>query len=172
MSQAVRAIDWATDCRRRCCGKIRAGEGHPGVLDKIDGKRVHLFRRSSRRGVARRPGEIIATRNGAVCRATVDGAVWITHLERASTRARGSGCSSCRPPMPWQRPASRPACRRSPPEVHTSGPAGETYREIAYEERDGVGYLGFDFYNGAMSTEQCQRLLDAYRHAALASRRG
>ena len=31
--------------------------------------------------------------------------------------------------------------------------------------RAGVGYLHFDFYNGAMSTDQCRRLLEAYRHA-------
>ena len=28
------------------------------------------------------PGEIVAQRHGAICRATVDGAVWITHLKR------------------------------------------------------------------------------------------
>ena len=44
-------------------------------------------------------------------------------------------------------------------------PARGTWREIACEERDGVGYLDFDFYNGAMSTDQCHRLLDAYRDA-------
>jgi putative two-component system hydrogenase maturation factor HypX/HoxX len=40
-----------------------------------------------------------------------------------------------------------------------------TFRELAYEEHAGVGYLHFDFYNGAMSTDQCRRLLDAYRYA-------
>ena len=30
-------------------------------------------------------GEIIAQRTGAICRATVDGAVWITHLKRRDT---------------------------------------------------------------------------------------
>jgi putative two-component system hydrogenase maturation factor HypX/HoxX len=32
-------------------------------------------------------------------------------------------------------------------------------------EQDAVGYLHFDFYNGAMSTGQCEALLRAYRHA-------
>ncbi|MDE2118493.1 MAG: enoyl-CoA hydratase/isomerase family protein, partial [Betaproteobacteria bacterium] len=36
---------------------------------------------------------------------------------------------------------------------------------IRYEEADGVGYLYFDFYNGAMSTELCRLLLAAYRKA-------
>ena len=41
-------------------------------------------------------------------------------------------------------------------------PAEHTFREITYEEHAGVGYLHFDFYNGAMSTEQCRRLHEAY----------
>ena len=45
--------------------------------------------------------------------------------------------------------------------------APEGYREIAYEEEGGAGFLHFRFYNGAMGTEACERLLAAYR-AALA----
>jgi putative two-component system hydrogenase maturation factor HypX/HoxX len=41
----------------------------------------------------------------------------------------------------------------------------DVYREIRYEERAGVGYLHFDFYNGAMSTGQCRRLREAYEYA-------
>jgi len=37
-----------------------------------------------------------------------------------------------------------------------------TFREIVYEEEGDVGYLSFDFYNGAMSTAQCYRLRDAF----------
>ena len=50
--------------------------------------------------------------------------------------------------------------------LHAPIPAGHTFREIGYEERGMVGYLHFDFYNGAMSTEQCRRLRDAYRYAS------
>ena len=50
-------------------------------------------------------------------------------------------------------------------------PPGHTYREIVYEERAGVGYLHFDFYNGAMSTDQCRRLREAYCTRAAAGRR-
>ena len=37
--------------------------------------------------------------------------------------------------------------------------------EIRYEECGAVGYLHFDFYNGALSTAQCERLRAAYAHA-------
>ena len=40
--------------------------------------------------------------------------------------------------------------------------AGETYRDIWFEQKNNVGYLHFDFYNGAMSTEQCDRLRETY----------
>ncbi|MEM7205854.1 MAG: hypothetical protein AAF628_36710 [Planctomycetota bacterium] len=40
-----------------------------------------------------------------------------------------------------------------------------TWRDIIYRERDGVGYLHFDFYSGAMSTRQCERLRDAVQRA-------
>ena len=49
--------------------------------------------------------------------------------------------------------------------LHAPIPPGHTYREISYEEKAGVGYLNFDFYNGAMSTEQCRRLREAYLYA-------
>jgi putative two-component system protein, hydrogenase maturation factor HypX/HoxX len=38
----------------------------------------------------------------------------------------------------------------------------KTFREIWYEESNDVGYLHFDFHNGAMDTKQCQRLQEAY----------
>ena len=109
------------------------------------------------------PGEIIAQRTGAICRATVDGAVWITHLKRRDT-----------PTEPFFKlPATRALALAGPafdaPEIPVAIdaplPAEHTYREIAYEEHAGVGYLHFDFYNGAMSTEQCRRLREAYLYA-------
>jgi enoyl-CoA hydratase/carnithine racemase len=45
----------------------------------------------------------------------------------------------------------------------------DTFREIAYEQHAGVGYLHYASYNGAMSTEQCRRLRHAY--ACVSSRR-
>ena len=63
--------------------KVRAAEGHPGVLETIDGVDFHMFGAHHETGLRGRPGKVIAQRHGAVCMATVDGAVWITHLKRA-----------------------------------------------------------------------------------------
>ena len=158
MRRHDRAIDWHRDAAAAVIRRIRAAEGHPGVPDTVAGTEFHLFgahREEALRGV---PGEIVAQRHGAVCRATVDGAVWITHLKR---------------PGHFKLPAARAlalaghelAVPEVPAPIHAPALAGRTFREIAYTERRGVGYLHFDFYNGAMSTDQCRRLLDAYRFA-------
>jgi putative two-component system hydrogenase maturation factor HypX/HoxX len=163
IKQADRAIDWRCDSTAAVVRKIRAAEGHPGVLDSIAGVEFFLFNVYAERGLRGRPGDIIATRNGAICRATVDGAVWVTHLKRNDPTARA----------PYKLPATRalelagivPDAPEIPVALHAPIPPGHTYREISYEEKAGVGYLNFDFYNGAMSSEQCRRLREAYQYA-------
>lgn len=163
MTQSVRAIDWRADSTDTVLRKIRAGEGHPGVLDTIEGRAFHLFGAHREQLLHGPPGELIARRHGAVCRATVDGAVWITHLKQHDT--------------PTQRYFKLPATLALElagvePDVAEVGvpldarlPVHHTHREISYEEHAGVGYLRFDFYNGAMSTDQCLRLRQAYAYA-------
>lgn len=159
--QADRAIDWRSDSTAAVVRKIRSAEGHPGVLDTIAGYEFYLFNVYVERGLRGRPGEIIATRNGGICRATVDGAVWITHLKAKD----GS--------YAYKLPATRalelagvvPDAPEIPVALHAPIPPGHTWREISYEEKAGVGYLNFDFYNGAMSTDQCRRLREAYLYA-------
>jgi putative two-component system protein, hydrogenase maturation factor HypX/HoxX len=163
MAQEVRAIDWRSDHTERVLRKVRAGDGHPGVLDVIDGEYFHLFGVHPERTLRGNPGELIGQRDGAICRATVDGAVWITHLKQRNT--------------PAQRYFKLPAARAlalagidvAAPEIgiafDAQVPDDCTYREIAYHEHSSVGYLRFAFYNGAMSTEQCGRLRQAFAHA-------
>jgi putative two-component system hydrogenase maturation factor HypX/HoxX len=163
IKQADRAIDWGCDSTASVVRKIRAAEGHPGVRDAIAGTEFHLFSVYVERALRGRPGEIIATRNGAICRATVDGAVWITHLKQRERDDR----------LFFKLPATRalelagivPDAPELPVALHAPIPPDHTYREIFYEERAGVGYLHFDFYNGAMGTEQCRRLREAYLYA-------
>ena len=158
LTQSERAIDWASAPTATVLRRIRAAEGHPGLLDAIDGIPFHLFGAHDEGSLRGRPGELVAQRHGAICRATVDGAVWITHL-----KAPGSY------KLPAARALAVAGVELDVPEaaVPLHAPVGshDTFREIAYDERDGVGYLSFEFYNGAMSTDQCRRLLEAYRVA-------
>ena len=162
MSQDVRAIDWHSERTDGVVRKIRAAEGHPGVLDTIEGTEFHLFGVHHERTLRGRAGEIIAQRNGAICRATVDGAVWITHLRR-----RHAAEAFFKLPATRALALARPQfdAPEVPVPIDAPLPAGHTFRDIAYEEHAGVGYLHFDFYNGAMSTEQCRRLHEAYLFA-------
>ncbi len=163
MTQEVRAIDWKSDRTERVLRKIRAGDGYPGVLDTIAGNHFHLFGGHPERRLGGRPGELLAQRNGAICRATVDGAVWITHLKR-----QGSATDT-HFKLPAARALARAGIDFDLPEIGVTFdaevPEGDTYRDIVYHEHAGVGYLRFAFYNGAMSTSQCSRLREAYARA-------
>jgi putative two-component system hydrogenase maturation factor HypX/HoxX len=162
MKQDVRAIDWASDSTDVVVRKIRAAEGHPGVLDEVAGADFHLFGVHRERTLRGTPGQIIAQRHGAVCRATVDGAVWITHLRRSGPQQRHFKLPAT---LALDLAGRRLDVRHVPVSLHEWADAGDTYRDIRYEEDAGVGYLHFDFYNGAMSTAQCKRLRTAFRYA-------
>ncbi len=146
--QADRAIDWSTDETETVLRKIRSADGNPGVRDEILGLAVSLYDARPAAGLAGAPGSIVAQGNGAVARATVDGAVWIGHLRRSSGEPS------------FKLPAAMVLGDRLQEVPYRDG-----YVDIAYEEQGMVGILHFPFYNGAMSTTQCRRLLDAYRLA-------
>ncbi|HEY0836021.1 MAG TPA: hydrogenase maturation protein [Azospirillum sp.] len=149
MRQADRAIDWARDDTAAVLRKIRSGDGVPGVRD--DGPSLFDAHPESRLKGA--PGAWLARWEGAVCRATADGAVWIGHMKAPSTN-------------PQEPTLKLPASMVLPGAVDLPEVQGD-YRDLWYEEADGVGYLHFPFYNGAMGARQCARLLGALE-AALA----
>jgi putative two-component system hydrogenase maturation factor HypX/HoxX len=77
---------------------------------------------------------------------TRDGALWIGHVQRAGDPENG-----------FKLPATEAlAAAAALPAVAESVPTAAD--EIRYQEFDGVGWLSFDFYNGAVSTAQCERL--------------
>jgi len=163
--QADRKIDWPAEPTDVVLAKLRAADSSPGVLDEIGGTEYYLIGGHPEDELRGQPGTILARRDGAICRATSDGAVWIPQLRR---RPAPGG------PGTFKVPATL-ALRESPggsldgvPEVLTPltlPPGRRTYRQISYRESGAVGYLEFCFPGGAMSTGQCRRLLAAYRHA-------
>ncbi|BFV57773.1 hydrogenase maturation protein [Kitasatospora sp. CMC57] len=163
-AQEFRRIDWAVDDTATVLRKLRAADSQPGVVDVLFGREYFLHGGCAEDELRGRPGELVASRDGAVCRATVDGAVWIPQL-RPRREAGG--------PPTFKLPAARvlgPALvLAGVPEVPVtpSAAAGrQTWSEIRYREAGEVGYLEFAFPGGAMSTAQCRRLLAAYRVAA------
>ncbi|MFH0130343.1 enoyl-CoA hydratase-related protein [Variovorax sp. VaC1] len=163
LKQAERRIDWATQSTKSVLRQLRAADSQPGVLDELLGEKWYLHGGHLEDELRGAPGELIACRAGAICRATVDGAVWIPQLR------------------PWREPGSAlPSYKLSAVEalgdllpfevpevpVPLQLPAGRrTWTDIRYSENGAVGVLNFSFPGGAMSTVQCRRLLEAYRFA-------
>ncbi|MFC9926180.1 hydrogenase maturation protein [Streptomyces sp. NPDC127190] len=161
--QERRRIDWEHDDTGTVLAKLRGADSQPGVLDEFLGREVFLHGGHPEDRLRGRPGELLAQRAGAVCRATRDGAVWIPELRPR----RNSG-----DPAPFRRPAASVLAALEPglslPEdtVPLELPADRrTFSDIRYRQRGDVGVLTFSFPGGAMSTDQCRRLLAAYRHA-------
>lgn len=156
MKQEHRRIDWAKDDTETVLRKVRASDSVPGVLDSLGGHAVYLYNAfpdATRRGA---PGTLLGRKSGAVLRATVDGAVWLTHLKRAARTGEPEADA------PFKLPA-----------VEVLGEAGRVLPELAegwepidYQRAGDVGLLSFDFYNGAMSTSDCLALRDAFLEAA------
>ncbi|MFR0355302.1 hydrogenase maturation protein [Streptomyces sediminimaris] len=170
LRQERRRIDWAEDSTRTVLRKLRGADSQPGVLDELLGHELFLHGGHPEDKLRGRPGELLATRAGAICRATVDGAVWIPELR--PRKASGD-------PAPFRRPAASvlaglpvpsgaadPALRLPEMPVPLELPAERrTFTDIRYRQHGDVGFLSFSFPGGAMSTDHCRRLLATYRYA-------
>ncbi len=156
MTQADRAIDWQADTTAAVARKIHAADGAPGVRDWVCGRTVYLYGAWPEGGLRGAPGALIGQRDGAVCRATIDGAVWITHMQAMDAGGRGLKLPAAL--VLGAAAADLPCIPAAPARV----PA---WREITSEREGAVCHLHFRFYNGAMSSDQCRRLADAYRKA-------
>lgn len=155
MKQSDRAIDWDRDTSATILRKIDAADGFPGVADSLLGQPCHLYDAWPEDRLRGSPGAVIARRETALCRATVDGALWIGHVRR---------------PEGFKLPATVAFAAESAdvPEAPPDGwfaAAHATWQDIRYAEAEDIGFLHFDFYNGAMGARQCQRLAEAFRWA-------
>ncbi|MFJ8627072.1 enoyl-CoA hydratase-related protein [Kitasatospora sp. NPDC093550] len=166
LRQEERRIDWAADSTVAVLRKLRAADSQPGVLDALGGTEWYLHGGHPEPQLRGRPGELIATRAGAVCRATADGAVWIPELRR---RRRPGGPPTVKLPAVTALGELLPALPEvAAPLMATDADAdadGRGWTDIAYREEGPVGFLRFAFPGGAMSTGHCRRLLEAYRFA-------
>ncbi|MEQ1559645.1 MAG: hydrogenase maturation protein [Methyloglobulus sp.] len=156
MKQEDRRIDWHVDSTATILDKIAAADGSPGVADTILGNEYYLYGATQEDNLVGVPETFIATRLGAVCRATVDGAIWLSHLKRKANNGDKPFFKLPATMVLGERIKDLPEL---PVSIYHS--TANTFREIWYEEKNAVGYLHFDFHNGAMSTDQCLRLRDA-----------
>ncbi|MFF7725510.1 enoyl-CoA hydratase-related protein [Streptomyces sp. NPDC008001] len=161
LRQEERRIDWRTRTTASVVRALRAADSQPGVRDELLGGEWFLHGGHPEDRLRGTPGTVLATRAGAICRATADGAVWIPELRRCRTETDPPGIKL---------PATLALGERLPPVPETPPPlepppGSRTWSDIRYTESGAVGFLRFRFPGGAMSTAHCRRLLTAYRHA-------
>ncbi|NUR61856.1 MAG: formyl transferase [Catenulispora sp.] len=127
---------------------VRAADGSPGGRARLCDLPVRVFDVHRGPDLPGVPGAVAARREGAVLVHAGHGTVWVGHL-----RLEEEGAVKL--------PAMTVLGERVGQVGERSG-----YSEITYERSGEVGVVGFDFYNGAMSTDQCRRLAAALRYAA------
>ena len=151
MKQVDRKIDWLNDNSETIARKIRAADSNPGVLDTIGGEDYYLFGCHVEDTIKGGIRQILGYRGDAVLVGTKGGAVWISHVKKKGSIKLPATIAL------KHMLGNVPDLSISPfDEIK-----GRTYREIYYTEANQVGYLHFDFYNGAMHTAHCQKLKEA-----------
>ncbi len=152
LSQVDRVINWQKDTTKEIMKKVRFSDSYPGVLDEFFGLKCYLFGVWQEDKLKGKPKEVIAKRDGAICVATIDGAVWISHLievgkfKLQSTyvlKDKIKGIKELRLPLIFDM-------------------SYKTFYEIGSHRDGDVAYLCFNFHNGAMTSEQCIRLKYAF----------
>ena len=148
LKQSLRSINWQKDSCDDIIRKINASDSHPGVLDELLGVPCYLYGVHYESKLKGKPKEILAKRDGAICLGCIGGAIWISHLKEPNKfklpstyvlKDKLKGTKEIRIPLYVE-------------------PSLQTFKEITFEKVGQIGYLSFDFYNGAMNSEQCIRL--------------
>ncbi|TXT34641.1 MAG: formyl transferase domain-containing protein [Comamonadaceae bacterium] len=171
MTQHERQIDWAQDSTATVLRKIAAADGSPGVLDQLFSQPCRLFDAHPaspaivRQFVDSPPGALLARRGPALLKRSTDGAVWIGHVRLEGSPAAPARCDGVLK-LAATRVFAAPAAALPELAVPLMREEGEDeWDELRYREvgTDGarVGWLDFEFHNGAMSERQCQRLCEA-----------
>lgn len=161
--------------------RIRSGDSQPGVLSKVFGPSMYVYGGHIQEKICNveptaitgiKAG-ILAIHNDAVCVSTVDGkGVWISHIRQPKAKKD----KALWPKVPavsgllelgvlsidtveglrltglgdWQR---------------STDTFQEVWIDYNVDDHDNrTAYLHFDFYNGAMSTNQCSHLIEAMEY--------
>lgn len=163
MTKTDRTINWEMSADEVAC-QIRMSDSSPGALGYFRTnqgaddwgwtKSFRLFGAHLEKGRLRfltgRPGEILGQRHGSLLVKCGRGAVWVSHLKKNKLKL---------PATMWlETRASTIPDPLNLPIPHGSNP--NTFHEVwTSMTPDGVCFVHFDFYNGAMSTQQCKRLI-------------
>tara|TARA_R110001592_G_scaffold208897_2_gene459979 strand:- start:3330 stop:5060 length:1731 start_codon:yes stop_codon:yes gene_type:complete len=132
---------------------INASDSAPGTLIELFEKEFYTYGAHLETSLKGTNGSVLAQRHNAICIATKNEAIWVTHLKSTDTNAIKLPATMALGKLANDIPNSK----LTPFDTVVS----ETWQEIRFKQENDIGYLHFDFYNGAMSTEQCLRLKNA-----------
>ncbi|EEY22464.1 hydrogenase maturation factor hoxX [Verticillium alfalfae VaMs.102] len=182
LKASQRDFDMTKHTARDISRRIRSADSQPGCLTGLFGSNLFVYGGTVEEAgdlLEGQPqaGTIIACRDEAICVATCDGkGIWISHIRRTKRKVDA---------MLWPKvPAvsglrelgllddatfSRTQVPRAT--VDWSKAAASTHQEIwvDFTSMPGarrVAFVYFEFYNGAMSTSQCDRLVEALEFVA------
>ncbi len=158
VTQKERKIDWEKDTTLDIVRKINASDNFPGVKDNFLGVDVYLFGAvpEEEEVFKGKPKEILAKRDGAILVKTVDGAVWIQQMTQIE-----EGIRKIKLPSTYVLKERLKGVKEKRIPLYVP-PYLKTFKEITFYQKERVGFLGFEFYNGAMSSNQCVRLKYAF----------
>jgi enoyl-CoA hydratase/carnithine racemase len=178
LKASQRNFDVNRHCALMISRLIRASDPQPGCLTKMFTPNLYIYGGLIEDGqhvsaIDVEPGTIIGIRNDAVCFKTVDGkGIWITHGRRVKKSTD---------PTLWPKVPAMPLFTdvgivnpKQLPQLLAPLPSDfsrldhPTFQEIFVEYDDmesgnRVAYITFNFYNGAMSTNQCRQMCAALR---------
>ncbi|KAM7183191.1 ClpP/crotonase [Rhypophila sp. PSN 637] len=177
LKAAQRDFDISLHTAKEISRRIRCSDSQPGCLSTVLGKSLYLYGGIVEEGqwvqnmdvVA---GALIGCRDEAVCIATCDKkGLWITHLRRV----KGKQDTTLWPKVPAvtclqdiqllsiervkQLTVPQPTKDWLMANFSTFQEIWVEFTTVAEEQR--VAYVFFEFYNGAMSSTQCVRLVQA-----------
>ena len=155
LTQNHRAINWDKDSTSDIIKKINFSDSFPGVLDEILGVKCYLFGAFFEEKLkGSNPKQILSKRDGSICISTIDGSIWITHLKEINRyklpatyvlKDKLKGVKEHRIPLIFDK-------------------SYKTFYEISCDIKDDIGYLYFNFLNGAFRAEQSIRLKYAFEY--------
>lgn len=158
MKQADRHFSWSLPAEE-IVRRINAAEGVPGVLADIEGQPFYVYDAyvCDQHGEV---GKILARNNDAILIGAQDKSVWIGSLKHPAkpgepTFKYPAACVLA------EQISHLPDLSAKRPEAYFD----QHFNEIRYHQFGEIGELIFDFYNGAMSTQQCQRAVAALKFA-------
>lgn len=145
--RAQREVNWEKDTTHDIVLKILASDGRPGAVGKLFGKSYHLFgcRIAPDIKPEARPGEVLSWSPAKIIIKTIDGAISLTHLQEKKEDN----------PAALKLLSSKVLCSSLssvPPDLSGSS-------DVSFKMDGKIGYLKFDFLNGALGVDECHRLL-------------